>query len=139
MRSGELCCALCALRQHLLKLLLDAEGSGGRARPEFTKRMSMAVAPGDDEGPGVIPALAKKGDDAVGKLAEGNSVEGCVIEPVDDERMFAADTFESFGRRAFRCRLGGLTPSAARSISSPPKVLLGLPASPCEWLPLARI
>jgi hypothetical protein len=62
--------------------------------------MPIALAPGDDEGPGFIPGLAKEGDDAVGKLAKGNGVEGCVIEPVDDEPTFATDTFEAFERRA---------------------------------------
>jgi hypothetical protein len=69
-------------------------------------------------------ALAEKGDDAVGELAEGHRVERCGVGPIDDERAVAADPFETFTRRAFRGRLCGIQGDAACSISSPKKVLL---------------
>jgi hypothetical protein len=56
----------------------------------------------------VFPALAEEGDDAVGELAEGHRVEGRGVEPIDDERVVAADPFEAFARRAFRGGLGGI-------------------------------
>jgi hypothetical protein len=56
----------------------------------------------------VFPALAEEGDDAVGELAERHRVEGRGVEPVDDKRTVAADPFETFARRPFRRRLGGI-------------------------------
>src|ERR1700732_1101676 len=57
-----------ALRQLLLELLLDAEGIGRGACPEFPQRMPIVLAPAH-ETLMVFPALAEKGDDAVGELA----------------------------------------------------------------------
>jgi hypothetical protein len=74
---------------------------------EPPQRMPIALAPADQR-LRVAAARAEEGDDAVGELAEGHRVEGCVVEPVDDERVFAADPFETFACRAFRGGLGGM-------------------------------
>ena len=104
---GELLCEAAVLRQRLFDLLFDAERVVGGSRPKFTKRMAIALAPGDD-GLSVGAARADEGDDTVSQLAKGDRVEGCVVEPVDDKRVFAADTFESFERRAVGGGLSGM-------------------------------
>jgi hypothetical protein len=47
---GRLFCRLAVLRQRLLEFLLDAEGIGGGACPEFPQSTAIALAPaaGDD-------------------------------------------------------------------------------------------
>jgi hypothetical protein len=104
---SALCRRLAVLRQRLFELLFDAEGIGGGARPEFPQGMPVALVP-ENKSLRVFPALAEERDDAVGELAEGHRVEGRGVEPVDDERAVAADPFEAFACRAFRCRLGGI-------------------------------
>jgi hypothetical protein len=63
--------------------------------------MPIALSP-CDQSLTVFPTLAEQGDDAVSELAEGHRVEGRSVEPIDDERIVAADPFEAFARRAFR-------------------------------------
>jgi hypothetical protein len=92
------------LRQRLFELLFDAEGIGGGARPEFSQRVPIALAP-EEKSLRVFPTRAEEGDNAVSELAEGHRVEGRGVEPVDDERAVAADPFEAFARRA--CRRSG--------------------------------
>jgi hypothetical protein len=67
----------------------------------------IALAP-EEQSLMAFPALAEEGDNAVGELAEGHGVEGRGVEPIDDERIVAADPFEAFARRAFRGGLGGI-------------------------------
>src|SRR5664279_3213259 len=103
----RLFCRLAVLRQRLFELLLDAQGIGRGARPEFPQRMPIALAP-SDQSLRVFPARAEEGDDAVGELAERHRVEGRGVEPIDDKRATAADPFEAFTGRAFCGRLGGI-------------------------------
>jgi hypothetical protein len=89
------------------ELLLDAEGVGGGACPEFPQGMAIALAPAD-QSLMVFPALAEEGDDAVSELSRGARRRGRGVEPVDDERAMAHDPFEAFARRPFRGGLGGM-------------------------------
>jgi len=61
-RWGELFCRLAVLRQRLLEFLFDAEGIGGRARPEFPQRMQIALPPGDQrpERPPLPPIRSRR-------------------------------------------------------------------------------
>jgi putative transposase len=83
------------LRRSFFELLFDAERVGRGARPEFPQRIPVALAPGDLSLM-IFPALAEKGDDAAGELAEGYRVEGRGVESINDEPTVAADPFEAF-------------------------------------------
>lgn len=87
------------------ELLLDAEGVGGCPRPEFTKGVAISFAPGGDRLT-VGAALLDEADDPIGKLPDGHGFERGVVEPVDDNPVFAANPIEPFERRAFSRRLG---------------------------------
>ena len=72
--------------------------------------MTIALAPGRERERLAAP-IAEEGDDVVGELTTSTASHG--VEPVDDERVVAADPFEAFARRPFR---GGLQVTAACSI-----------------------
>jgi hypothetical protein len=81
--------------QGLFDRLFDPERVGRSSRPEFAQGVAVAVAPSVD-GLVVTATIPDEGNDAVRELANRDRVQRRIIEPVNDECVFATDAFEAF-------------------------------------------